>query len=66
MQLIKKVFGKISTPFRIRLESNAQLITQRPSKVTIHYRDKLITLPKELEKYSIIKQIGSSPQDKPV
>ena len=41
-------------------------MTQRPSKVDIHYRDKLNALLKELEKYSIIKQIGSSPQDKPV
>ena len=62
----KKVVGKISTPFRIRLKPNAQLITQRPSKVPIHYRDKLNILLKELEKYNIIKQIGSSPQDKPV
>ena len=58
--------GRISTPFRIRLNPNAQLMTQRPSKVTIHYRDKLNTLLKELEKYTIIKQFGSSPQDKPV
>ena len=29
--------GKISTPFRIRLKPNAQLLTQRPSKVPIHY-----------------------------
>ena len=43
-----------------------QLMTQRPSKVPIHYRDKLNALLKELEKYNIIKQIGSSPQDKPV
>ena len=41
-------------------------MTQRPSKVPIHYRDKLNLLLKELEKYNIIKQIGSSPQDKPV
>ena len=58
--------GKISTPFLIRLKPNAQLITQRPSKVPIHYRDKLNALLKELEKHIIIKQIGSSPQDKPV
>ena len=62
----KTYVGKISTPFRIRLKPNAQLITQRPSKVPIHYRDKLNALPKELKKYNIIKQIGSSPQDKPV
>ena len=58
--------GKISTLFRIRLKPNAQPITQRPSKVPIHYRDKLNALPKELEKYNIIKQIGSSPQDKSI
>ena len=58
--------GKIATPFRIRLKPNAQLLTQRPSKVPIHYRDKLNTLLKDLEKHNIIKQIGSSPQDKPV
>ena len=39
---------------------NAQLITQRPSKIPIHYRDKLNTLPKELEKYNIIKQMRRS------
>ena len=61
----KNEVGKISTPFRIRLKPNAQLITQRPSKVPILYRDKLNTHLKELEKH-IIKQIGSSPQDKPV
>ena len=57
---------KISTPFRIRLKPNAQLMTQRPSKVPIHYRDKFDALPKELEKYNIIKEIGSSPQENPV
>ena len=57
---------KISTPFRITLTPSAQLITQRPSKVPIHYRDKLNALLKELEKHNIIKQIGSFPQDKPV
>ena len=41
-------------------------MTQRPSKIPIHYLDKLIVLLKELEKNNIIKQIGSSPQDKPV
>ena len=62
----KNDVGRISTPFRIRLKPNAQLITQRPSKVPIHYKDKLNGLLEELEKYNIIKQIGSSPQDKPV
>ena len=58
--------GKITTLFCIRLKSNAQLLTQRPSKVPIHYRAKLNTLLKDLEKHNIIKQIGSIPQDKPV
>ena len=62
----KNDVGKIATPFRIRLKPNAQLLTQRPSKVPFHYRDKLNTLLKDLEKHNIIKQIGSSPQDKPV
>ena len=62
----KNDVGKISTLFRIRLKPNAQLITQRRSKVPIHYRDKLNNLLKELEKHNIIKQIGSSAQDKPV
>ena len=62
----KNDVGKIATPFRLRLKPKAQLITQRPSKVPIHYRDKLNTLLKELEKHNIIKQIGSSPHDKPV
>ena len=62
----KKYVGEISTSIRIRLKPNAQLMTQRPFKVCIHYRDKFSALLKELEKYKIIKQIGSSPQDKPV
>ena len=62
----KNDVGKISTPFRIRLKHNAQLITQRPSKVPIHYRDQFNALLEELEKHNIKKQIGSSPQDKPV
>ena len=61
----KNDVGKISTPFRIRLKTNAQLKTQSPSKVPIHYRDKLNALLRELEKNNIIKQIGSFPQDKP-
>ena len=62
----KNDVGKIATPFRIRLKPGAQLLTQRPSKVRIHYREKLYALLQELENYNIIKQIGSSPQDKPV
>ena len=38
----KNDVGKIATAFRIRLKPIAQLITQRPSKVLIHYRDNSI------------------------
>ena len=61
----KNDVGEIATPFRIRLKPNAQLLTQRPSKVPIHYREKLKNLLKELEKQIIIKQIGSCPEDEP-
>ena len=63
---IKKMLEKLQNPFRITLKPNAQLITQRPSKVPFHYRDKIYALHKEVEKYNIIKQLGSSPQNKPV
>ena len=56
--------GKISTPFRIRIKGNCKLQTQRPSKVQIHYRHRLNKLLVELEKYSITKQIGSTPDAK--
>ena len=51
----KNDVGKISTPFRIRTKDNCKLQTQRPSKVPIHYRDRLNKLLLELEKYNIIK-----------
>ena len=41
------------------------MLTQRPSKVPIHCRDKLNSLLKNLEK-NIVKQFGSSPQNKSV
>ena len=56
--------GKIFTPFRIRIKENCKLQTQRPSKVPIHYRDRLNKLLVELQKYNIIKQIGSTPDEK--
>ena len=60
----KNDVGKISTSFRIRIKENCKLQTQRPSKVPIHYRDRLNKLLTELEKYNIIKQIGSSSDEK--
>ena len=61
----KKDVCKIATPIRIRSKPNAQLLTQRPSEVPYQYPEKLKNLHKELEKQNIIKQIGSSPEDKP-
>ena len=60
----KNDVGKISTPFRIRIKNNCKLQTERPSKVPIHYRDRLNKLLLELEKYNIIKQIGSTSDEK--
>ena len=60
----KNDVGKISTPFRIRIKENCKLQTQRPSKVPIRYRDRLNKLLTEFEKYNIIKQIGSSSDEK--
>ena len=48
--------GRIATSLRIRLKSNAQISTQRPSEVPNHYKDKL-------EKHNIIKHIASFPED---
>ena len=45
----KNDVGKIATLFCIRLRPKAQRITQRPSKVPIHYRDKLNTLLEDLQ-----------------
>ena len=62
----KNDVGRIATPFRIRLKPNAKLQTQRPTKVPIHYREKLKTLLDELEKHNIIRQIGSTHSDKSI
>ena len=56
--------GKLSAPFRIRIKENCKLQTHRPSKVPIHYRDRLNKFLVELEKYNIIKQIDSTPAEK--
>ena len=49
----KNDVGKSATPFRIRLYPNAQLCTQRPSKVSIHYRGKPNNLLKEFENITL-------------
>ena len=43
----KNDVGKNATPFRIRLKPNAQLLTQRHSKVPIQCREKLNNLLKD-------------------
>ena len=47
------------------MKPNAQLLTHFPFKLPVHNREKLNNLHKELEKQSIIKQIGSFPENKP-
>ena len=56
---------KIATPFRIRLKSNAKLRTQRPTKVSIHYKGKLKETLDELEHHNTIRQVGSFSSDNP-
>ena len=60
----KKDKRNIFTPFRIRSKEICKLRTQKHSKVPIHYRDRINKLLTELEKYNIIKQIGSSSDEK--
>ena len=51
---------------RIRLKPNAKLQTQRPTKVSVNFRDKLEKLLDELEHHNIIRQISSTPGDKSI
>ena len=60
----KKDEGKFF-PFRMRLKPNAQFMTQRHSKVPMQYGGELNAFHNELEKRNIIKEIGSTPDDKP-
>ena len=60
----KNDVGKISTPFRIRIKDNCKLQTQRPLKYHITIEKRLNKLLLELEKYNIIKQIGSTSDEK--
>ena len=54
----KSDVGKSAAPFRIRLKPNAQLLTQRPSKVHIHYREKLNNLIKELRNITLSNKLA--------
>ena len=62
LQKFKNIFHFLD--MIVRIKDNCKLQTQRPSKVPIHYRDRLNKLLLELEKYNIIKQIGSTSDEK--
>ena len=47
-----------------KTKKNCKLQTQRLSKVSIRYRHRINKHLVELEKYNIIKQIGSTPEEK--
>ena len=51
--------GKITQEFHVKLEKNAELRKQRPSKVPLHYRDRLEILLNELQRAGIIREMGS-------
>ena len=55
----------VKSPPLLVLYKHQTLQTQRPTKVPIHYREKLKTLLQELEKHKIIRQIGSNPSETP-
>ena len=55
----------IKSPPLLVLYKHQTLQTQRPTKVPIHYREKLKTLLQELEKHKIIRQIGSNHSETP-
>ena len=50
--------GKINQQFHIKLNKDAQLRKQRPSKVPLQYREKLKELLKTLEENGIIAEMG--------
>ena len=48
-----------SLEFHVKLKKDAELRKQRPSKVPLHYRDRLEILPNELQRAGIIREKGS-------
>ena len=59
----KNDVNRISNSFRIRLKPNANLQSQRPTKVPIHCREKPNSFSDELEKNGYIRQIGITPHE---
>ena len=58
--------GKISSPFRIRLEPDPKLLIQKPIKIPIRYREILNALLIDLPQNGMVEKFGSRPQEKPV
>ena len=48
-----------SQEFHVKLKEDAELRKQRPSKVPLHYRDRLEILLNELQRAGIIREMGS-------
>ena len=57
--------GKLSTPFRISLKPYAKLQTHGPTKLPVPYRKNLIIVLNDSQKTGTLKQIGSTPHEKP-
>ena len=51
--------GKITQEFHVKLKKDAELRKQRPSKVPLHYRERLEILLNELQRAGIIRKMGS-------
>ena len=51
--------GKITQEFHVKLKKDAELRKQRPSRVPLHYRDRLEILLNELQRARIIRETGS-------
>ena len=51
--------GKFTQKFHVKLKKVAELRKERPSKVPLHYRDRLEILLNELQRAEIIREMGS-------
>ena len=51
--------GKITQDFHVKLIKHAELRKQRPSKLPLHYRNRLEILLIELQRAGIIPEMGS-------
>ena len=50
---------KNTQELHVKLRKDAELRNQRPSKVPLHYRDRLENLLNELQQAGIIREVGS-------